>query len=458
MRALLAAAFISVVMIAGVAAAERRVALVIGNSIYATAGINLTNPKNDAADVASGLRETGFDVTEAPNLTVSAFDKAVLDFVEKAREADVALFFFAGHGLQISGRSFLMPTDAKLENEAGALRELMAIQDIVSKVENTAKVSIIVIDACRDNPLADKLRRRVRLENRSANVAEGLAPLSVIGSNTLVVYATVSGEVAKDGEGRNSPFTAALLKHLRTPGLEVELMFKRVTADVLKATKGTQQPERLSRLQTEVVFLAAQANASPAAEVKPTEKTGEQTARLPADAIPAEKARQPTASPQNSARNLSHIYLDLKDGRVVIELLPEVAPKHVERFTTLIKQGFYNGLKFHRVIDGFMAQGGDPTGTGTGGSKLPNLKAEFSPAPFKRGTLGAARTQDPNTANSQFFICLADAPQLNGKYTAFGQVIEGMQFIDRIKKGNGPAGGVLNPDIIVKMQLASDAK
>jgi uncharacterized caspase-like protein len=152
MRALLAAAFISVVMIAGVAAAERRVALVIGNSIYATAGINLTNPKNDAADVASGLRETGFDVTEAPNLTVSAFDKAVLDFVEKAREADVALFFFAGHGLQISGRSFLMPTDAKLENEAGALRELMAIQDIVSKVENTAKVSIIVIDACRDNP------------------------------------------------------------------------------------------------------------------------------------------------------------------------------------------------------------------------------------------------------------------------------------------------------------------
>jgi peptidylprolyl isomerase len=457
MRALLAAAVISVVMIAGVAAAERRVALVIGNSIYATAGINLTNPKNDAADVASGLRETGFDVTEAPNLTVAAFDKAVLDFVEKAREADVALFFFAGHGLQISGRSFLMPTDARLENEAGALRELMAIQDVVSKVENAAKVSIIVIDACRDNPLADKLRRRVRLENRSANVAEGLAPLSVIGSNTLVVYATVSGEVAKDGEGRNSPFTAALLKHMRTPGLEVELMFKRVTADVLKATKGTQQPERLSRLQSEVVFLAAQSNASPEAEIKPAEKTGEQTARVQPDVIPPapERAREPIAAPQNSAGD--RLYLDLKDGRVVIELLPEVAPKHVERFTKLIRQGFYNGLKFHRVIDGLLVQSGDPTGTGSGGSKLPNLKPEISSTPFMRGTLGAARTLEPNTANSQFFICLADAPQLNGHYTAFGQVIEGMQFIDRIKKG-GPDGEVLKPDTIVKMQLASDTK
>jgi peptidylprolyl isomerase len=299
------------------------------------------------------------------------------------------------------------------------------------------------------------LRRRVRLENRSANVAEGLAPLSVIGSNTLVVYATVSGEVAKDGEGRNSPFTAALLKHIRTPGLEVELMFKRVTADVLKATKGTQQPERLSRLQSEVVFLAAQSNASPAAEAKPTDKTGEQTARLSPDVPSTDKARQPTPSPQNSTGE--RVYLDLKDGRVVIELLPEVAPKHVERFRTLIKQGFYNGLKFHRVIDGFMVQGGDPDGDGTGSSKLPDLKAEFSSTPFKRGTLGAARTQDPNTANSQFFICLADAPQLDGKYTAFGQVIEGMQFIDRIKKG-GAGGGVLNPDSIVKMQLASDTK
>jgi peptidylprolyl isomerase len=162
--------------------------------------------------------------------------------------------------------------------------------------------------------------------------------------------------------------------------------------------------------------------------------------------------------PAQAADKSNLVYLDLKDGRVVIELLPDVAPKHVERFKTLIKQGFYDGLKFHRVITGFMAQTGDPTGTGTGGSKLPNLKAEFNSTPFKRGTLGAARTADPNTANSQFFICFEAAPHLNGQYTAFAQVIEGMPFVDRIKKGNGQGGEVFNPDTIVKMQLAADAK
>ena len=164
------------------------------------------------------------------------------------------------------------------------------------------------------------------------------------------------------------------------------------------------------------------------------------------------------ASPLAAADKANTLYLDLKDGRVVIELFPEAAPKHVERVKALTKQGFYNGLKFHRVITGFMAQTGDPTGTGTGGSKLPNVNAEFNSTPFKRGTLGAARTNDPNTANSQFFICFEAAAHLNGKYTAFGQVIEGMQFIDRLKKGNGPGGEVFNPDTIVKMQLASDAK
>jgi peptidylprolyl isomerase len=164
------------------------------------------------------------------------------------------------------------------------------------------------------------------------------------------------------------------------------------------------------------------------------------------------------ASPLAAADKANTLYLDLKDGRVVIELFPQTAPKMVERVKSLTKQGFYDGLKFHRVITGFMAQTGDPTGTGTGGSKLPNVKAEFNSTPFKRGTLGAARTNDPDTANSQFFICFEAAPHLNGKYTAFGQVIEGMQFVDRIKKGNGAGGEVFNPDTIVKMQLASDAK
>jgi peptidylprolyl isomerase len=146
------------------------------------------------------------------------------------------------------------------------------------------------------------------------------------------------------------------------------------------------------------------------------------------------------------------IYLDLKDGRVVIELLPEVAPEHVKRIKTLTREGFYNGIIFHRVIEGFMAQTGDPTGTGMGGSSLPDLKEEFNDEVFWEGTLGMARSNDPNSANSQFFICLDAADFLDGKYTLFGRVVEGMEFVHNIAKGEPPAA----PDKIIKMQVASD--
>jgi len=150
------------------------------------------------------------------------------------------------------------------------------------------------------------------------------------------------------------------------------------------------------------------------------------------------------------ASNKDTLYLDLKDGRVVIRMRPDLAPKHVEQIRTLVKQGFYDGIVFHRVIEGFMAQTGDPTGTGTGGSKLPNIPAEFSQAPFRRGTLGMARSQMPNSANSQFFICFRDAPFLNGQYTVWGEVVSGMEHVDKIKRGEPPT----NPDKIVKMSLA----
>lgn len=153
------------------------------------------------------------------------------------------------------------------------------------------------------------------------------------------------------------------------------------------------------------------------------------------------------------------LYMDLKDGRVVIRLRPDLAPKHVERVKQLTREGFYNGTVFHRVIEGFMAQGGDPTGTGTGGSKLPDLPAEFSKsAHFLRGTVGAARTGNPNSANSQFYIMFAPAPHLDGQYTIWGQVVSGMEFVDKIKRGSGGGGTVSGPDKIVKMQVAADAK
>ncbi len=152
------------------------------------------------------------------------------------------------------------------------------------------------------------------------------------------------------------------------------------------------------------------------------------------------------------------LYMDLDYGRVVIELLPDVAPNHVARIKELTRQGFYDGLKFHRVIDGFMAQTGDPLGNGTGGSGQ-KLKAEFNATPHVRGTVSMARASDPNSADSQFFICFDDATFLDGQYTVFGKVVEGMEYVDMIKKGNPQMNGtVQNPDVIVKMQVASDVK
>ena len=138
--------------------------------------------------------------------------------------------------------------------------------------------------------------------------------------------------------------------------------------------------------------------------------------------------------------------LETTKGPVVIKLRSDIAPKHAERLAKLANEGFYNGVVFHRVIDGFMAQTGDPTGTGTGGSNYPDLKAEFSNVPFVRGTVGMARSSDPNSANSQFFIMFADGAFLNGQYTVVGEVVSGMENVDKIKRGEP----VKNPDKIVK--------
>jgi len=148
------------------------------------------------------------------------------------------------------------------------------------------------------------------------------------------------------------------------------------------------------------------------------------------------------------------VKLELKSGTVTIELLPQLAPNHVQRIKELTRDGFYDGLPFHRVITGFMAQTGDPTGTGSGKSSKPNLKAEFSREPHVRGVCSMARSNDPNSANSQFFICLADAAWLDGQYSVWGRVIDGMDHVDAIKKGSSSNNGaVLGPDRIIKMTL-----
>jgi len=165
---------------------------------------------------------------------------------------------------------------------------------------------------------------------------------------------------------------------------------------------------------------------------------------LPLLAVPAAWAAE---DPSNT------VVLTTAHGKVVIRLRPDWAPKHVAQIETLAKKKFYDGIVFHRVIPGFMAQTGDPTGTGAGKSDLPNIPAEFNATHFTRGTVGMARSSDPDSANSQFFICFADAPFLDGKYTVWGQVTEGMGHVDKIKRGEP----VVDPDRIISAKMAEDA-
>lgn len=180
--------------------------------------------------------------------------------------------------------------------------------------------------------------------------------------------------------------------------------------------------------------------------------------------LPKEETKKLGVS-KTRAKKIKHSYqvkdpenallLKLKDGDVVIEMFPDVAPNHVKRIKELVRQGFYNGLKFHRVIEGFMAQTGCPLGNGTGGSGQ-KLKAEFNKMPHKRGTVSMARSMFPDSADSQFFICFDDCDWLNGQYTVWGEVTSGMEFVDMIKKGTGQNGAVSNPDEIISMSVIAD--
>jgi peptidylprolyl isomerase len=172
-------------------------------------------------------------------------------------------------------------------------------------------------------------------------------------------------------------------------------------------------------------------------------------ALLPFGATKSSWAQQ--TDPENT------LIMELRDGRVVIAMRPDLAPTHVARIKELTRKGFYDGSVFHRVIRGFMAQVGDPTGTGGGGSGQ-KLRAEFSREAHRRGTVSMARTSDPNSADSQFFICFDDAPHLNGQYTVWGRVVSGMEFVDNIKKGAPGSGAVTDPDKIVRMRVAADVK
>src|SRR5882672_1498904 len=235
---------------ASAAWAERRVALVIGNSQYKNSNLVLFNPKNDAEDVAASLRSLGFEVIVRIDADRRDFDLAMTQFARVATYADTALFYYAGHALQHQGQNYLMPTDAELQDEISLRYEMVSLDDVRAGLERAGGVKIMILDACRNNPMLDRLKRRMTGMTRDVTAVRGLARIAGA-QGEVVAYATAADQVAADGSGRNSPFTAALLKRLAEAGLEIGTMFRRVAADVTEQTKGQQHPELLISLISE---------------------------------------------------------------------------------------------------------------------------------------------------------------------------------------------------------------
>jgi tetratricopeptide (TPR) repeat protein len=227
-----------------------RVALVIGNGAYAHAA-KLSNPANDATDIAAALRKLGFDVVVGRDLDKRGIEDKVREFGRKLDQAGVAVFFYAGHGMQVGGKNYLVPTDAKLERAGDLTLDTVDVGQVLAQMESEQRVNLVFLDACRDNPLARTFARS--LGTRSTAVGSGLASIqSAIG--TMIAYATQPDNVALDGSGRNSPFTAALVKHLATPGLDIGSVMRRVRTDVVQVTRGKQVPWDHSSLMGDVVL------------------------------------------------------------------------------------------------------------------------------------------------------------------------------------------------------------
>src|SRR5215467_7426782 len=245
------ATIIFAVMSGTVHAGERRVALVVGNATYNAAYMLLPNPRNDAEDISALLKgELGFEVVTAVNATKRDMETKLQEFARLAIDADSALFFYAGHAMQFQGRNYLMPTDAELEDEFSVRFQTVSLDEVNAALERVNGVKILILDACRDNPLAKSLQTKMAGASRSVGMTRGLARVDKT-QGTVIAYATSPDDVAADGRGRNSPFTSALLKRLKEPGVEIGIMLRRIAADVNQQTNGRQRPETTINLLSE---------------------------------------------------------------------------------------------------------------------------------------------------------------------------------------------------------------
>jgi invasion protein IalB len=232
--------------------AADRVALIIGNGDYAHT-TTLRNPANDAADMGRTLRELGFDVVDGMNLDRQGMEAKIREFSRKLIGAEIALFYYAGHAIQVGGTNYLLPMDAKLEQAGDLMLDTLDLQIVLRQMESQVRVNLVFIGACRDNPLARNYAQALG-PSRSASLSRGLATVrSTVG--TLVAFATEPGNTAQDGAGRNSPFTTALLKHIRTPGVDIGVLMRRVRADVIAATGDKQVPWDHSSLVSTVILV-----------------------------------------------------------------------------------------------------------------------------------------------------------------------------------------------------------
>jgi hypothetical protein len=233
------------------ALAQARVALVIGNGAYEKVP-ELPNPTQDAADIGRALERLGFKVTQIKNVTAQAMRKAILEFGRTAEGSEMAVVFYAGHGMEVSGENWLIPIGAELRSDADIENEAVSLRSISLQVSKARKIGLVILDACRNNPFAAKMKRSIS----SRAVVRGLAPTEP-SENVLIAYAARDGTTAGDGDGRNSPFTTALLHHIETPGLEISFLFRRVRDDVMTATKREQQPFVYGSLSKEEIYLKA---------------------------------------------------------------------------------------------------------------------------------------------------------------------------------------------------------
>jgi uncharacterized caspase-like protein len=348
------------------ALAEVRVALVIGNGAYEVIG-RLRNPPNDAALIANSLTDVGFDVTVVKDQTEDQMGGAIDEFVEKARHADVAEIYYAGHGLQKDGENYLMPVDARLRSESAISREGIALNDLTAALADVP-ISMIFLDACRNNPFAEAMISAKQASGRSAGLKRGLAVIRTTG-DMLVTFAALPNTVASDGNADNSPFAIALAKHIATPDAEVSVLMKRVTADVMAATGGEQRPQQLSQMMTEFYF-----------------------ARAAVAATDISSAATPLAVPQTAERALLSVYPPKATVGEEVSVVADIGASCTPSFFNLTP-----GRRFTPIPVDFFKK-----------SDLANGQFRFEISPGSRFGL-VVQQQDEKGTNILGYFCVPDA-------------------------------------------------